>query len=100
MKLKTNQVIKDNIENLLYDVRNGLYHSSSLIEKIGLDGSLQDSLFFDSKKSSLTINPHKLIPRLIIDLEEYKTQLSDNANKSLRQNFEKRFDIDNQALVI
>ena len=77
--------------DMLYKLRNGFYHGSSLTRNAMLTHD-QVPLSFDPKESLLVVDPHRLVPRLREDFVEYVKQLRDTSNLQLRQNFEKRFD--------
>ncbi len=87
------QAIVNELLSALYGGgRCGLYHGGMTDSRIILTGDLDAVVMFDSQNNKLVINPHRLVPVLIAHFRDYITQLKDQKNGQLRNNFEQRFD--------
>lgn len=85
--------VTDYIVKIIYEsIRCGLYHSGIASGPVVLSSEFQTPLAFDPYKGLLYINPHKFVKTLINDFEKYIDELSNPANKQLRDNFLRRFD--------
>lgn len=86
--------VVDDVITLLYDgVRNSLYHAASTSPRIIITGDIRFVIGLEDRlQPRLIINPHLLPGKLRKHLLNYESQLRDEANVQLRNNFEKRFD--------
>jgi hypothetical protein len=81
------------LETLYKSARCGTYH-------IGFSGNrvfLEDGTIYPIKFSSnetVTLNPPQLVKVVRKHFNDYILKLKDTKNETLRQNFEKRFDLD------
>ena len=88
------------IKELYKNVRCGLYHIGMTLGNIRTSHIFLSSFVLmlsgDKDDCVLYINPHILPKDLIRHLEYYETQLREPKNNELRDNFEKRFNLDNK----
>lgn len=85
--------INKSLEKLYFGARCGTYHIGFPNSYIFLeDGTIYPIRFLSN--GTVTINPHQLVKVVKRQFNEYITNLKDTNNKTLRQNFEKRFDLD------
>ncbi|MFI5399200.1 MAG: hypothetical protein ACHQ9S_27025 [Candidatus Binatia bacterium] len=87
--------VKKFLADLYEKVRCGLYHVAGLGPNVGLTGDIPHVIQYESQQRVLLINPHLLPIVLRTSLGTYRYELSDPANTTLRNNFERRFDFDN-----
>ena len=88
----------DYVLDLLYKgVRCGLYHSGITNGRIVITGDISEPMALDLQNMVLIINPHRLIPTLIVHFTSYISRLRDPNNQELRKNFGARFDFDSRV---
>jgi hypothetical protein len=74
-------------------VRCGLYHVAMTGSNVGVTSD--DYCIYMDKHGTIAINPHKLPVRLLQHLQQYRDKLLDISKTNLRNNFERRFNLDN-----
>lgn len=80
------------LTRLYKGVRCGLYHSAMTLPGVGLGPTTGATpITYDAKTQQLAINPEGLPKALKNHLEQFRAQLLDSKNTTLRQNFERRF---------
>jgi len=92
------QIPEDCANDLLdvfYDVRCGLYHSANTNARIFLTGETCDPLGYNEQNKLVILNPHLFVPSIRKYFEIYVSQLKDPLNTQLRQKFNNRFNFDN-----
>ena len=88
--------IVDRVLKVLYSgLRCGLYHGFSMGRDIILSGEPDAALFVPPHSDTLWINPHKWPQAMKAHLKGYCECLRNESNRTLRANFEKRYDHDN-----
>jgi len=61
---------------------------------VTVSGSTTEAIVYDSVAGHLTLNPHRLPSTLRDHLSAYVRDLNDPTQRTLRANFEKRFDME------
>ncbi|MCH7688458.1 MAG: hypothetical protein IH899_17545 [Planctomycetes bacterium] len=89
--------VDDLLSAIWKKARCGLYHMSQTAAGIVLTGEIAEAMQFNTFNKVLVINPHRLPAVLKKHLEDYRRQLLDPANTTLRQKFEDRYNYDNPA---
>ena len=85
------------IDALYHGARCGLYHNTRTA-KVGLGAPPDDvAIVYDHSADRMVISPERLPKVLKAHLESYRNALMEEANRELRQTFEKRFDQDSGA---
>jgi len=85
----------DVVLDLMYEgIRCGLYHSGITNGRIYLTGEITTPMAFDLQLQMLIVNPHLLVPKLKVHLQDYVGRLRDVNNTDLRAKFEIRYDFD------
>ena len=92
-KEKVKSLLEELLDTLYHGARCGTYHIGFPDSRIFLADGETDSIKFHSN-GKVTINPHKLVKVVSYHFNNYIKQLKDTRNTELRQNFEKRFDMD------
>jgi hypothetical protein len=88
----------DVVLGLIYEgIRCGLYHSGITNGKIFLTGEIKTPMAFELQNQMLIINPHLLVPKLKIHLQDYMGRLRDTNNTDLRTKSEVRYDFDTRV---
>jgi len=88
----------DVVLDLMYEgIRCGLYHSGITNGKIFLTGEIKTPMAFDLQLQMLIVNPHLLVPKLKIHLQDYVGRLRDANNADLRTKFKARYDFDTRV---
>ncbi len=86
----------DLLDSFYTDVRNGLYHLGRTGGKVLITGDIPYSLGYNTVTGQIAINPDQLVFDLQIKFAEYAAELRNQANTTLRTNFERRFDFDDK----
>ena len=88
----------DVVLGLMYEgIRCGLYHSGITNGKIFLTGEIKTPIAFELQYQMLIVNPHLLVPKLKIHLQDYVERLKDANNTDLRAKFEVRYEFDTRV---
>ena len=95
--VKDHEKIVDDLLSALYKgARCGLYHNSMTVPGVGLGQPPGgDAIIYEADQKILVISPERLPKVLKQHLERFRAALLDPENATLRENFEKRFNIDN-----
>lgn len=84
--------------------RNGFYHVGMPDKKILLTGDMGDTFKYlnvtNPDEMAILINPRILVKHLKQHFSKYESDLRNEANVSLRRNFEKRFDYEQKGLEL
>ncbi len=88
----------DVVLDLMYEgIRCGLYHSGITNGKIFLTAEIETPMAFELQNQMLIVNPHLLVPKLKVHLQDYVARLRDVNNTDLHTKFETRYDFDTRV---
>jgi hypothetical protein len=88
----------DFFQDIMYEgIRCGLYHAGATSGRVVLTGEIEQPFAIDPQNMLLIVNPHLLVPLLKEHFASYIARLREPSNQILRDNFEVRFDFDNQV---
>jgi hypothetical protein len=89
--------ITDELLEILYSGgRCGLYHGGLTDSRIVLLSDIKAPMGFDTAHKKLLINPHRLVPAIKKHFRQFEARLRNPNNIELRENFERRFDYEDQ----
>lgn len=91
-------ILEELLDTLYFGARCGMYHIGLTDSRILLAGGETPPIKLQCNRR-VTINPHKLVQLVSYHFNNYIKQLKDASNTGLRQNFEKRFDIDTSYIA-
>ncbi|MFA9406905.1 MAG: hypothetical protein ACERKX_13930 [Anaerolineales bacterium] len=87
------------LKTLYSDVRCGLFHITRPGSNVIIQRSAPGSIGYNEEHGLLMISPSILANDLKIFFSAFAEALRDPGNTSLRENFEKRFDLDNNSPI-
>ena len=81
-----------NLSNLYENIRCGLFHAGFTDGKIYLNSSYIYKDAINNEDTNIIINPREFVEKIIEYFKDYVEELRNRQNKTLRENFEKRWD--------
>lgn len=92
--LQGSRLTDNEMDNIYNKVRNALYHTGLIGKGVILTSEFKDAIKIAN--NYIIINPHKLVIALQKHFDSYLEKLNNINEKTIRQNFEKRFDYLNE----
>jgi len=84
------------LSGIYESVRNGLYHAGGTRSNVILTDKTLNTIGYNAITGAIAIDPDLMVKELLRHFVQFASKLRDQANASLRANFEARFDVDNE----